>query len=313
MSKKYTMRDNKEVILERLHEVEAQLEEQKSKSFNPTSVKEESTKKEIAVKAKGIINMNILNSEIVDGYNAVLTDIANKKAELKELFDIEANANTLAALIQAHDIELSEFNESKDKLLAEKQEELKALQLNYETMKKDLAADIAKKKEENELAKEREEENYNYDLARRRKLENDIWEDEKARREKEISDREDAIKAKEAEIEQIKALNEELMAKVDEIPQLIAEAEAKAAEKATKECERIAAIKSATIRKEAELDKTLIQKELDSCKEALAKSEEENTKLNERLDAAYKQMEQIATKSVVNRSPYLMSDSKESK
>ena len=105
MSKKVSMRTNKDVILSYVEELEKELEEAKAAKFDPEKKKEEIKKANTEKKAKEIIGLNILNETIVDQYNSVIEDINNKKEELKTLYGIEVNANTLAALIEAADLE----------------------------------------------------------------------------------------------------------------------------------------------------------------------------------------------------------------
>ena len=111
-----TEKDTKKVILAYLEEKEKELAEAKQGKFNPEAVRKEEHKKEVAVQAQSIVGKGILNQDILDEYEGLKEDIENKKADLKNLYAIDVKAETLAALIESHNIELETFKAAKDAL-----------------------------------------------------------------------------------------------------------------------------------------------------------------------------------------------------
>lgn len=299
MSKKeVTMKDTKQVIFEKLQEVQGELDSIKKGTYDPRAEKKVAERKEDLKKADEIVGLNILSEEIMDKYNSLNKAIEIKEAELKDLYEIDAKVTEIAALIE------SKKRIGKD-LEADHEEMLKKLRANYAETKADLDKElediktsIKELKTKTAIERKRDEEEYQYNLKRERKIENDKWEDKKAQREAELAAREKAHNARVDEFKEQLDTMEELKAKVAEIPSLIEDAKTEAADKTKKELERVHAIKEASMKKEIELDKKLLEAERDTLKKALADKEEEVRVLNEKLEAAQSRVETIATTAV---------------
>lgn len=300
---KLTMRDKKEVILERLNELEESIAKKKEVSFNPDEKKEEVRKVEVTKKAERIIGLNILSQDIIDEYNAVKEDIENKKAELKNIYDIEVNANTLAALIEANDIEKNEALEAKEIMISEKTKKIEELESDFARRKEKLIEEYNMLIADKKLERQREEEIYKYEKKRSRDKENDTWEDEKAKREAELAAKEKELQSKLADVDYLNVQLSDLQETVCSIPDQVSEAKAQGAAEKEAEMKRIAAIREASLKKEIDLDKKLLQNELDNTKNMLVKSDEEIAKLNAKLEKAYEQINELATKTVQASQP----------
>lgn len=300
---KLTMRDRKEVILERLNQLEDNIAKEKEASFNPEKKKEEVRKVEVTKKAEKIVGLNILSQDIIDEYNAVKEDIENKKAELKNIYDIEVTANTLAALIEANDIEKNEAIKEKEIIVAEKVKKIEELEADFSKRKEKLIEEYNTLMADKKVERQREEEVYKYEMKRSRDKENDLWEDDKAKREAELAAKEKELQIKLADVDDLNVQLSDLKETVYSIPEQIEQAKAQGAAEKEAEMKRIAAIKEASFKKEVDLDKKLLQNELDNAKALIAKSDEEILKLNTKLEKAYEQINELATKTVQASQP----------
>jgi len=303
MMKRPTEKDTKKAIMEYLAEVEKELKTAKEGKFNPAEVRKEEHKKEVAVKAESIVEKGILNPEILDEFNALKEDIENKKADLKALYGIDVKAETLAALIESHNIEIETFKAAKDELIAEKTAELEELRAQYNDLRDSLSKEYNDKKAELELQFKRDKENAKYDLDREKKIENDKWADEKATREAELASRESDVKIREEVVAEKEEEIADLKAEVEALPQKIIVATKKAQEDAEKKMNSILEEKRTALEKEVELDKKLIEQELNAVKAQLAAERETNSTLTTKLDNAYNKINDLAAKVAQSNQP----------
>lgn len=311
---KVTEKDTKKVILGYVAELEAQIAAQKEGTFNPETVRKETVKKENAKKAQVIVGLNILSPEIVEQYKALNADIEEKKKDLKNLYDIDVKAETLAALIEANNLEREKMNKDKEEAIAAKKAELQELQEKYDKLM-DKLQDEYEEKEEN-LQKlynskyEDEEANFQkkleenkYTLNRQKVVDNDEWNDEKAKREAELKAREEAVQAREDAISNSEIEIASIRKQLEDMPEQIAKAKEEGIEEGRKKAESAAAIKYNYEKKELELDKKLVDQENAQLKEAAAKIEEEKKDLSDKLEAAYNKINELAGKTVMASQP----------
>jgi chromosome segregation ATPase len=311
--KRPTMKDTKEVIITYVKELEEEIKTKQEGKFDPAAEKETVRKKEVAVKAEKLINRSILSSTIEDEYNALKEQIETMTKEIETLTGLTVNVNTFAAVIEANNIELEEMKAAKDELTAEKkaelaqlEDEIKAKKAAWEQENKEYLADLKK-------TREREVAEYEYKLNRTRSLENDKWEDLKSTKTKELTDWETELEEKEAKCSQIVVEIEDLKEELASVPDQIASIKAAAEKEASDKMAKTLAIKENALKKEVEVDKKLLQQELDSVKSLLAKTEEALSSKESELKAAYVQINEIATKTVQASRPVYLENNSTSK
>jgi hypothetical protein len=309
--KRPTVNDTKEVIMEYVKGLEAELDKAKAGKFDPAAEKEAGRKKEVAVKAKKIIDRGIVNNEIMDEYSALTERISDLKVEIENLTGISVTIGTFAALIEANNIEIAEAKAIKDEVVASKREELDALEEEIKAKKLAWADEDKKYKDDLKITRTREEADHKYNLDRTRAKDNDIWEDQKALRQKEIDNREDVLDEREQACLVIEELNVTLQAQVDALPKQIAEIQNKATEDAEKAAAKTFAIKENAMKKEVEFDKKMVDAKLVDTEKALAKAEAALITKEAELKEAYAKMNDLATKSVqAGQSVYVNKDAK---
>ena len=286
-----------EVVKAYIAGIRAEMKAKKEGTFNPSEVRAEEGKKKAAAKAKSLLDRGVLSAEIVEEVNCLDEDIKNKTAELKDLYGIDVEAGTLAAAIEANNLEIEEVTRIKNKLIEEKKAEIAALQVEYNEKKAKLDAKYLEDKAEVEAKLEKDKEEAKYDLERTKKVDNDSWTDDKNKREAVLAGKESAVVEREKAVSVKEKEFLEMKAEVEALPAKIAAIEKSANATVDAEVNRILGIKKSAIEKEAKLDMQLLQKELDATKENLKIALAEKATAVEKLDAAYKEIAKTAQSS----------------
>lgn len=306
---KITMKSTKQEIMEAYEEAMKKIAESESGKDDPVAAAKVENDKKIIESAQMIVEDNILNPVIIERYENLKTAIEMKNKELQELYGIETKANSLVAMINAYkdkEIELKDKYNARTKELddefTKKELILKEEIASLEKSKEDLINKI--QNESNELTKslnkkhKREEEEYEYNLKRSRKVENDRWEDEKAAREKELAEREAAVKADEAELADRTSYIEELEKKVEEIPDLIQDAKDKAFADGKAKADKSNAFEVRAIKQQSEYDIKLLEDRVERVAADNEQLKKEKADLQTKLDDAYAQMRELAAETV---------------
>lgn len=148
-----------------------------------------------------------------------------KKEEIKELFDIETKANTLAALINAEQNLTHQFALDKAERIDSLKAELQTLTDLMREKKTTAEAEIAEMKAEAAKVQAIQETEWEYDFNRKKKLADDEWLDEKKTREKALAEKEESFNNRLVDLVNREEKMEDLEARVAEIPSLIKQAE----------------------------------------------------------------------------------------
>lgn len=306
---KITMKSTKQEIMEAYEEAMKKIAESESGKDDPVAAAKAENDKKIIESAQMIVEDNILNSVIIERYENLKTAIEMKNKELQELYGIETKANSLVAMINAYkdkEIELKDKYNARTKELddefTKKELILKEEIASLEKSKEDLINKI--QNESNELTKslnkkhKREEEEYEYNLKRSRKVENDRWEDEKAAREKELTEREAAVKADEAELADRTSYIEELEKKVEEIPELIQDAKDKAFAEGKAKADKSNAFEVRALKQQNDYNTQILEDKVDRLYSEVDSLKAEKANLQAKLDDAYAQMRELAAETV---------------
>lgn len=306
---KITMKSTKQEIMEAYEEAMKKIAESESGKDDPVAAAKAENDKKIIESAQMIVEDNILNPVIIERYENLKTAIEMKNKELQELYGIETKANSLVAMINAYkdkEIELKDKYNARTKELddefTKKELILKEEIASLEKSKEDLINKI--QNESNELTKslnkkhKREEEEYEYNLKRSRKVENDRWEDEKAAREKELTEREAAVKADEAELADRTSYIEELEKKVEEIPELIQDAKDKAFAEGKAKADKSNAFEVRALKQQNDYNTQILEDKVDRLYSEVDSLKAEKANLQAKLDDAYAQMRELAAETV---------------
>lgn len=304
-----TMKNTKQELYDAYMAQKKQLEARAAMKDDPVAAQENKRKAAVLVSADEVAKMDILSPEIVQKYKDLCEAIDMKKTTLKDLYDIEAEASSLVALINAHKDKEQELKDKYKKLSddleteyqekkASKENELIELEIKKEEVLNVTASENKSLVEELDKARKREKEEYEYNLKRERKIAEDKWNDEKAAKEKALADREESIAETEAVLAAKEEYIEELERKVSEIPTLIETATNEGIKKGKADADKSNAFEVRSINQKNEYEQASLRDRVSRLESDLAASNAKNDVLQEKLDAAYAQMRELAAETV---------------
>lgn len=324
-----SIKNTKQELLDAYRETLRQLQEQEKAQLKPEQKlkerKEEGTLKAVAgISADGVIEeTNKLKQEIgemlnkltdrlaaeVNKFDQVQLAIEIKERELKEIYEIEKAAATLAALIESQRQERLRFEEEMAGKQASLTQEIEATKLQWQKEKADHEAQIKEQQEQEAKDRKRQKEEYQYAFEREKQLARDKFEDERAKlqaekqilenqmkalkeqTEKELGEREKQLSGREKELES-------LQAQVAEFPQKLQAAVAKAVEESTKRIELETKYQKDLLQKEFEGQRNVLTARIQSLEKTVKEQNEQIARLSTQQDAAYQKIQDVAVKAI---------------
>lgn len=254
---------------------------------------------------KTIANLKIELGKSMDFLANTLTSEAGKLAEveqaiilekqkLKELHEIEATAETFAALVKMKAEEQKKF-----------EEEIAAAKMAWEKEKEQHEVAASEALDELKKSREREKEEYDYTLAlEHRRLEQEDEEksrlfekklkEERMAQEKEMAEREQILVARENEFADLKT-------KAETFPKQLEEAINQARRESFEEAKKQAQIEAKLTAKENESVKAVLELKVANLEETVKKQTAEIGVLTQKLNEAYKQVQEIALRTIDSR------------
>ena len=324
-----SLTNTKQEMLDAYNELVKQLEEKREIELKPEEKIEEKAVKKIVEVADslsidgivaGIGNLKaevgkVLNqlTEMLDRevgkYETVKQAVEVKEKELQEIYEIQKSASGLAALLEAQNIKREEFEiemgEKKEALT----EEIQSRRAEWEKEKKLHETDIKERDASEAKKRERENEEYSYALAREQQLARDQFEadkkkyaEEKAELEREIQLRKEQTEKEFAEREQVIRQSEEeldeLRKKVAAFPKELETTLNKEVKASVEKVQLEAANRDELLRKEFEGERNVLSTRVAALERTLQEQTAQIAKLNQQLEKAYSQVQDIAVKAV---------------
>jgi len=324
-----SLKSTKQELLDAYNEMRQQLEERDKTQLKPEQKVQE--KKEAQVLAAvqttttdGVLQrinqlkqdmartLNDLGDKLaaeVQKYEQVQQAIGIKEKELKEVFEIDRAAGTLAALIEAQRREKEEF----EREMAEEREQLDSeMEALREQWKGEKAEHDALVKEQDIIEakrRQREKEEYRYAFEREQQLARDKFEDEKAKllaekaqienemktlreqTEKGLQERERQIAEREKEFAS-------LQAQVQEFPKRLETAVAAAVKDATERLQREAKYQQDLLHKDVEGQKNVLTARIQSLEKTVKEQADQLARLSLQQEAAYQKIQDVAVKAI---------------
>lgn len=228
--------------------------------------------------------------------------ITVETARIQNLQELRTAADALNILKQEYRDDLRAFEDEARQRTESLDGEIAAAHENWADEAKEHAAAVKKYEDRQRADRKKAEDDYAYELARKRKIEVDAFEEKKrlrlrelaaedARRAAQWTDREAALAARKGEFDAHKA-------KVDAFPQELEEAVKKAREESIKETLADARVRAELLEKEIETNRKVAALQIGSLEATLAKQAEQLEALNAQLAGAVKQTQDLAHKAV---------------
>jgi len=297
-----TLKNTKAEILEALSAAQARIQEAEKGKLNPERMEKEKVEKKAVESTKEAVEKNIFSKELMDKFNDLQIAISAEEARLQELYGVGKELQKLALTVEAGQAKLDEIEAEKVKKTEEAKINLDNLQTEY-SQKKATALEeheLTTKKLKQERSREQEE--YTYKLQRSREKDNNSWDDEKAARELEMTKREEKLATSIKEIDEKAGYIKELEEKVKEMPDKI-EAEKKTA------CDALAGAmakkyehKMALAEKDSSATIGRLEDKVSYIERELDVANKSNETLQSKLDKAYSELRELATKTVESAS-----------
>lgn len=293
-----TIKNTKAEILDALN---AALEREKKIAITKSNPEKE--EKEIKVtkaieSSKVNVEKNIFSEELNKKFNDLEIAIAAEEDKLKNLYGIEKELNELTLVINAGKDCVLEIENNKRIKSEELDNEIKELELKYKQKSEALQEEYEKMAKDLKTKRDRENEEYEYKIKREREIDSNKWNDEKIERENKLAKAEEETRrlleeAKE-KVEYIKELEE----KVKGIPELLEKEYARGKKEITVELERDHKYETELLKKDYinQIDRQ--NDKIEALKEEIANVNNLNSMLQEKMDKAYAQLKELATKTV---------------
>lgn len=293
-----TLKNTKTEILDALN---AALEREKNLSnikYEPEKEEQKKKTEKAIEESKTNVDQKIFSEELNDKFKSLEIAIKAEEEKLKELYGIEKELNNLVIAMNAGKDYMLELENNKKIKTEELNNNIKELEEKYKVKMEELEKEYEDKSKKLKTERDREIEEYNYKTKRERELSNNKWEDEKNKRENELKKKEletqEILKEAETKAEYIK----ELENKVNEMPTLIEKEYARGKKETSIELERENKYATELLKKEFEGTIDRQGDKIESLQEEIKKANIEKESLQGKLDQAYNQIKEMATKTV---------------
>lgn len=293
-----TLKNTKAEILEALNEALEREKNIKSTKFDPVKeANEEAVTK--AVKASKVnVEQKIFSNELNDKFNELEKAIAAEEEKLKNLYGIEKELQNIVLVMNAGKESISRVENEKKIKTEEINAEIQLLEDTFKRKNAELQKEYDDKSKQLKIERERENEEYTYKLKREREIENDKWQDEKTTREANLTKLETEAKNLLEEATKKAEYIKELEEKVNTIPKALQAEYERAKNEVSKELNKEYEYKTALAEKDYANTTDRLNDKIEALTKELERANQLNVTLQEKLDKAYVEMKELATKTV---------------
>ena len=298
MEQEITMKNTKAEMLDALNSALSRAKAAESSKLNPIKMEKEKVEKKAIESAKASVEQNIFSTELINKFKDLQSAINTEESRLQELYGVSSELQKLAFVIESGRERQAQIDAENGAKIENATQSLDNLRMDYIQKKSELQEEYDMLTKKLKIERTREAEEFQYNLRREREKETFAWDDEKSARESELAKKEALAAAMleevNAKIEHIKTLESE----VENIPILI-ESEIKAATQAAcEELTRQHEFKTALAGKDYQ--NSLMRKDdrIAHLEKELDVAGKTNTSLQNKLDKAYSELRELATKTV---------------
>ena len=293
-----TLKNTKAEILDALN---AALEREKNISqmkYEPEKEEKEKVVQKAIESSKENVEKKIFSEELNNKFKDLEIAIEAEEEKLKELYGIEKELNNLVVIVNAGKEYVAEIENNKNIKLEELNNSIKKLEEEYKTKKEELEKEYEIKTRNLKLEREREIEEYNYNTSREREISNNKWEDEKNERESALAKKEEKIDEMLKDAEGKEAYIKELEDKVNDIPTLLDKEYTRGRKEASSEIEKENKYAVELLKKDFQNIIDRQNDKIETLQEEVKKANAEKENMQTKLDQAYLQIKEMATKTV---------------
>ncbi len=326
---KVTTKSTKKEMLDAYDKLVEQLMEKREEELKPAEKIEEKKAKEVIKTADSITTEEVvkkaadlkheigntlsklaekLESEVAQ-YKTIKAAVENKRQELSEIFEIQKEAVSLAAMIEAQRQKRESFEAEMASRKEKLEAEIQAVRAEWEKEKKSHEMEVKERDALEQKRRDREKDDFNYNFQRDKQQAVDKfaaekvawereWEKSKEEREKALIEREKRTAESEAELK-------ELREKVKQFPQELNKAIDKTVKDATGQLIMESKYKEQLNLKEHEGEKKVFTTRIEALENTIKEHNLQIAKLSAQLEKSYGQVQDIAVKAVEGSSKQL--------
>ncbi len=293
-----TLKNTKAEILEALN---AALKREKDiNKMKSDPVKEEKAKKEKAAikNTKENVEKNIFSQELINKFNELELAISTLENKLKDLYGVEKELNNLTVIMNAGKDCIANIEEEKLQKKQELEEKIKKLDEEYKEKKEELESNYNKQANILKIERKREEEEYSYNLKREREISNNKWQDEKLKREQELALKEEETIKINKEVKEKEKYISDLEKEVENIPKTLQNEYERGVKDTKTELEKEHKYATELLKKDFQSVIDRQNDKIESLTKELNSVTNQNTLLQEKVDKAYIEIKELASKTV---------------
>lgn len=229
-------------------------------------------------------------------------EVDNQAKQLAELHELKITDDTLDTVIQDHQAKSEQFERELADKRAAFESELQQRTRAWATEKEEHARAVAERDEIQKKSRKRGVEEYDYDLAQKRKAEADTHAQQRKAKERELEDlvaaKNKAWAEREKQIADREALHADLKAKFEELPQRLETAVKKARGEGAGIAAGQSKIKADLLAKEIDGDRRVFELKVKSLESTIKERAHQIETLSAQLGAALKQSQDLAVKAI---------------
>lgn len=297
-----TSKNTKAEIFEALQEALKREKELSKIKSNPIKEEKQVHIKDVVEKTKINVEQNIFSDELNNKFKDLEEAILLEEERLKNLYGLEKEMQDITVAVNAGKDCIIKIEAEKQEKLRELESKIKDLENTFKQKSIDLQKEYDEKSNCLKVERERDIEEYTYKLKRDREKENNCWEDEKIKREAELAKKEketeELYNDASSKVEYLKELEE----KVSQIPELLKieyeKGKNETIEKLNLEYEH----QKALALKDYESSLNRQNDKIETLTSEIVKMSKQNNVLQEKLDNAYMEIKELATKTVESAS-----------
>jgi len=302
MAAEVTLKSTKTEIFEALKAASARAEQAEQGKLNPAKVEKEKTEKKAVESAKAAVEQNIFSVELNNKFKDLQNAIASEESRLQELYGVASELQKLAVIIEAGRERQAQIDAENKTKIEEANAVLECLKTEYSQQKSTLQEEYDSMAKKLKLERSRELEEYQYNQKREREKENNDWSDEKNARKLELAKKEAQANAILAEAESQAEYIKTLKAEVEGIPALLESEKKIAVDFAVSELKKTHEYNTALADKDYQNALTRANDKITYLEKELETADASNTALQNKLDKAYTELRELATKTVESAS-----------
>lgn len=297
-----TSKNTKAEILEALQEALKREKELMKMKSDPVKEEKQIHIKEVVEKTKVNVEQNIFSTELNNKFKDLEEAISLEEERLKNLYGLEKEMQDITIAVNAGKDAISKIEAEKQEKLNDLETKIKELEEDFKHKNIELQKEYDEKSKALRVERERDIEEYTYKLKREREKENNNWEDEKAKRELELAKKEQETEELYNDASSKAEYLKELEEKVASIPELLKNEYEKGKMEATEKLNLEYEHQKALASKDYDNSVNRLNDKIEALTNELSKTTKHNAALQEKLDNAYIEIKELATKTVESAS-----------